>query len=301
MSSSSSSSSSTGGAEDSKLTSALNLMRRMPPSSVENSLAGLIELCGESLSEELLNAVDQPLKVMKDSKAGREFILCDYNRDGDAYRSPWSNTYFPADAEQGFLPSSALRKMEQEANDIFDNYRKLYFDGGVSSVYYFATDKDEKDGKSFGACFLIHKDVAESQKKELENGVWNSIHVFDASEAKKGHFEYKLTTTVMVSMSVKNSGLGEANLSGSMTSQDTRTMAVSDATPHIANLGRMLEEMELKIRNAIEGIYIQKTREVVNGMRLVGGEKNKAWEQLTGSLSAAVKDHGSKRSKDSDL
>jgi hypothetical protein len=32
-----------------------------------------------------------------------------------------------------------------------------YFDTGVSSVYFFTTDKDEKDSKNFGACFLIHK------------------------------------------------------------------------------------------------------------------------------------------------
>jgi len=298
MSSSSSSAAASG--EESKLTSALNLMRRMPPASVENSLAGLIELCGDGVSEDLLNAVDQPLKVMKDSKTSRDFILCDYNRDGDSYRSPWSNSYFPE--AEGFQPTTALRKMEVEANDIFDTYRKLYFEGGVSSVYFFTTDNAEKDSKSFGACFLIHKDVADgtSSKKELENGVWNSIHVFDVAESKKGYFDYKLTTTVMVSMVVKNSGIGEANLSGSMTSQDARTLAVTDASPHIANLGKMLEEMELKIRNSIEGIYIQKTREVVNGMRLVGGEKNKAWDALTGSLSAAVKDHGSKRVKDSD-
>jgi capping protein beta len=68
-----------------KLNSALNLMRRMPPSSVENSLAGLIELCPQ-LTDELLNHVDQPLKVKKDPKTGAEFILCDYNRDGDSFR-----------------------------------------------------------------------------------------------------------------------------------------------------------------------------------------------------------------------
>jgi len=286
---------------DEKLTSALNLMRRMPPSSVENSLAGLIELCPD-LTDELLNAVDQPLKIQKDTKAGREFILCDYNRDGDSYRSPWSNTYFPN--AEGFLPTAPLRKMEVEANDIFDTYRKLYFEGGVSSVYFFTTEKDEKDSKSFGACFLIHKDVdaGTNAKKEtgLENGVWNSIHVFDVSESKKGSFEYKLTTTVMVSMEVKNGNVGQANLSGSMTQQETKVLPVNDANPHIANLGKLLEEMELKIRNSIEGIYIQKTREVVNGMRLVNGQQSKAWDQIVGSLGQAVKSHGDKRVKDSE-
>ena len=70
---------------DDKLNSALNLMRRMPPSSVENSLAGLIELVPQ-LTDELLNHVDQPLKVKRDPKTGTDYILCDYNRDGDSFR-----------------------------------------------------------------------------------------------------------------------------------------------------------------------------------------------------------------------
>lgn len=30
--------------------------------------------------------VDQPLKVAKDRETGKEYLLCDYNRDGDSYR-----------------------------------------------------------------------------------------------------------------------------------------------------------------------------------------------------------------------
>jgi capping protein beta len=278
-----------------RLNSALNLMRRMPPSSVENSLAGLIELQSD-LTEDLLSHVDQPLKLQKDTKAGRDFILCDYNRDGDSYRSPWSNSYFPPQ-EDGFQPSPLLRKMEMEANDLFDTYRKLYFEGGQSSVYFFNTD--EKENKAFGACFLIHKDA--DVQKGFESGWWDSIHVYEVAESsRKGHFEYKLTTTVIVSMGVKSGSLGEVDLSGSMTQQETRTLPVSDEKPHIANLGHMLEEMELKIRNSIEGIYIQKTREVINGMRPPTGQQNKAWDQIAQSLNVAVQQHGAKRKVDTD-
>jgi len=282
-------------AQEEQLNSALNLMRRMPPSSIENSLAGLIELVPD-LTEDLLNHVDQPLKIQKDTKAGRDFILCDYNRDGDAYRSPWSNTYFPP-SDDGFLPSQQLRKMEIEANDIFDTYRRLYFEGGSSSVYFFNTD--EKDSKAFGACFLVHKDV-DAQKGQLESGWWDSIHVFEVVENnKKGHFEYKLTTTVMVSMGVKGSNIGEVDLSGSMTQQDTKVLAVNDNQPHMANLGKMLEDMELKIRNSIEGIYIQKTREVINGMRSATGTNQKQNSLVVDSLKKAVTEHGAKRVVDS--
>jgi len=264
--------------------------------SVENSLAGLIELVPD-LTEELLQHVDQPLKLQTDTKAQRQFILCDYNRDGDSYRSPWSNSYFPP-GEDNVLPSPALRKLEMEANDIFDTYRKLYFDTGVSSVYFFSTDKDEKDSKNFGSCWLIHKDVQANQK-ELETGWWDSIHVFECSEQKKGVYEYKLTTTVMVSMGMKSPLVGEVDLSGSMTMQETKALPLDNTNTHIANMGRMLEEMELKVRNSIEGIYIQKTRDVVNGMRLVSGEKNKAWEKIQESLQNAVALKGKSRAVDS--
>jgi len=281
---------------EAQLNSALNLMRRMPPSSIENSLAGLIELVPD-LTDDLLNHIDQPLKIKRDPKTGQEFVLCDYNRDGDSYRSPWSNEYEPS-LPDGFLPTPRLRALEVEANKIFDVYRKMYFEGGYSSVYFF--DTEERDDKAFGSCFLIHKDV--DRDKGVEKGWWDSIHVFEVNEDKKGIFNYKLTTTVMVSMIMSDKGtLGDVDLSGSMTKQDERRLPMDDGqNTHISNLGTMLEDMELKIRNAIEGIYIQKTREVINGMRSASAAKEKAWASITQSLSAAVSAHGSQRAADSD-
>ena len=37
------------------------------------------------MTDDLLNTVDQPLQLAKDSK-GNAYLLCDYNRDGDSYR-----------------------------------------------------------------------------------------------------------------------------------------------------------------------------------------------------------------------
>jgi capping protein beta len=65
-------------------------------------------------------------------------------------RSPWSNEYDPP-LEDGTKPSEALRQLEVLANDAFDTYRDLYFDGGVSSVYMW--DLDE----GFAAVVLIKK------------------------------------------------------------------------------------------------------------------------------------------------
>lgn len=64
---------------------ALDLMRRLPPSDIEDNLAGLIDLVPD-LCEHLLSAVDQPLKIAHDAASKRDYLLCDYNRDGDSYR-----------------------------------------------------------------------------------------------------------------------------------------------------------------------------------------------------------------------
>jgi len=246
---------------------------------VENCLAGLLRLSPD-LTEELLNGVDQPLKIAKDSKDGRQFILCDFNRDGDAYRSPWSNTYCHGEGEGELFPRSDLRALEVEANAIFDVYRKLYFNGGVSSVYFFETAED--DVNAWGACFLIHHEVPQSAT--LSAGHWDSVHVFDAKNASGGKWTYQLTSTVMVSMAVVQDAVGRVDLSGNMTKQDERTMPVNDANPHIQNIGRMLEEQELLIRNNIEGVYIQKTREIMNGIRNPDQAKTQAWEAVQKSL-----------------
>ena len=96
---------------DQQLDCALDLMRRLPPQQIEKNLSDLIDLvcptvpflirgafrvthdggmefCWQvpDLCEDLLSSVDQPLKVAKDKSTGRDYLLCDYNRDGDSYR-----------------------------------------------------------------------------------------------------------------------------------------------------------------------------------------------------------------------
>jgi F-actin capping protein, beta subunit len=38
------------------------------------------------------------------------------------------------------MPSESLRKLEIDANHAFDQYRDMYFEGGVSSVYLWDLD-----------------------------------------------------------------------------------------------------------------------------------------------------------------
>lgn len=38
------------------------------------------------------------------------------------------------------VPSDKVRRMEVKANEAFDVYRELYYEGGVSSVYFWNLD-----------------------------------------------------------------------------------------------------------------------------------------------------------------
>lgn len=240
---------------------ALGLIRRIPPKHIDTALSALLSLLPNH-SSDLLSQVDQPLQVLSDIESGKEFILCEYNRDADSYRSPWSNKYHPP-LEDGPYPSSDLRKLEIEANDVFAVYCDQYYEGGISSVYMW---EDENEG--FVACFLIKKDGSKSghgRRGYLQEGAWDAIHVVEVGPDENGTSHYCLTSTVMLSLTTNNESAGSFNLSGSIRRQMTMDLAVAEG--HLQNMGKMIEELEGKLRNSLEQVYFGKTKEMVCTLR----------------------------------
>lgn len=64
-------------------------------------------------------------------------------------------------------------------------------------------------------------------------------HVQEKAQGRNAH--YKLTSTVMLWLQTIKEGSGKMNLGGSLTRQAEIDSAVSDSSPHIANIGRMVE------------------------------------------------------------
>ncbi|GMH27063.1 hypothetical protein Nepgr_028906 [Nepenthes gracilis] len=140
-------------------------------------------------------------QALCDIDSGKEFILCEYNRDADSYRSPWSSKYHQQ-LEEELYPSLELRKLEIEANDVF-------------------TVGPEEDGTS----------------------------------------HYCLTSTVMPSLTTDNESCGTFSLSGSVRRQMNMDLSVAEG--HLCNMGRMIEEIESKLRYSLDQVYFGKTREMV--------------------------------------
>ncbi|KAI2465046.1 F-actin capping protein, beta subunit [Annulohypoxylon bovei var. microspora] len=262
--------------------SALDLLRRLNPKYTSSHLNSLINIAPD-LTEDLLSSVDQPLSIRRCKQTGRDYLLCDYNRDGDSYRSPWSNEFDPplegGAASATSLPSEKVRRMEVRANEAFDVYRDLYYEGGVSSVYFWNLD----DG--FAGVVLLKKEAKPGSASE---GTWDSIHVFEAIDRAR-FTQYNLTSTVILSLSTNSNSLGDMDLSGNMTRQIEIELPAESDEQQIANIGKLVEDMELKMRNLLQEVYFGKAKDVVGDLRSVGslseGAKEKeAHKELIGSM-----------------
>ncbi|PWN53368.1 F-actin capping protein, beta subunit [Violaceomyces palustris] len=316
----------------------LDLLRRLPPSSIPENLERIVNLI-PAYADDLYSSVDQPLKVKVDSTSrggGAEFLCCDYNRDGDSWRSWRSNTYHPpinsedrddgqeAEAEDGeelvpgTRPSSVLRQLEIKANDAFETYSKLYYDSALSSVYLWDLDSDPSSltaasstgvaqaPSTFAGVVLFKKEIGESSGNGTY-GTWDSLHVFEATErpgassksgsSGGGSATYKLTSTVMLGLrrteaekegdseEVSAGKVGSVEIAGSLTRQSEADYPLPDFVSHISNVGKMIEDMEAKMRNQLQEVYFGKTRDVVGHLRSVESlEKNRRAKELQKEL-----------------
>lgn len=97
---------------------------------------------------------------------------------------------------------------------------------------------------------------------------WDSIHVFEAETPNANKpTHYKLTSTIILSLSTSSNSLGSVSLAGNLTRQFETDVMAKDDTAHVVNVGRMVEEMEGKMRNMLQEVYFGKTRDVVGDLR----------------------------------
>jgi capping protein beta len=192
-------------------------MRRLPPMHTIKNLAAICELIqDDEVRDDVMIKSDQPLQLAMDEDDGREFLQCEYNKDGDSYRSPWSNKYFPpveADDDpdyQPIYPSQDLLEMEGKANDLFFRYCKLYYDSDFhSSVYFFDTDT----ANGFGSCWLIKK-TKDDKNAGIKEGCWDAVHLVTTTIDGQNKVKYRLNSTIFLFIESNADDYGNLNVGG---------------------------------------------------------------------------------------
>mmetsp|Transcript_2315 Transcript_2315/g.2798 ORF Transcript_2315/g.2798 Transcript_2315/m.2798 type:complete len:394 (-) Transcript_2315:139-1320(-) len=318
---------------------ALDLLQRTPVEETEQNVKDISKILSfnHDALEEFTNLADVPLHSTFDpspcnnintntninindgtsNQRNKKYIQSEHNREGDSYRSPWTNEYYPplsstssvpssslspsisndddaAAVAVGLRPSSSLRMLEIQANEVFESYKQLYYGKNdntvqdesneiVSSVYFW--DKDRGGGsvggddifrkRGFGGCFLIKKNL---DVPGLQKGYWNSIHHVDFGPIVSGRSKYTLSTTILLSVDIfvtnvakgeKKSATGKQsiNIGSSLSKESEKILPIANPTDHIVNIGKMIEDVEIELRSNMDNLYIQKTKEIIDAIR----------------------------------
>ena len=196
------------------------------------------------------------VEIAIDESNSKEYLKHEYNRDGESYRSPWTNAFYPAAPDASFFPSADLLRLEQKANNLFAQYVHLYYDYAVSSVYLIDTD-----GKGFNGCFLVNKKLNDA--KEIKEAVWDAIHVVTC-EVSGSKVTYTVISTVLISVHASTENLGKMTIAGSCskTSKSEVTGSAEFTSDpdqfHLRQIGQIIETNEDALRLEVAENYTSK-------------------------------------------
>ena len=249
----------------------IQLNQLMPIIDIDKNIDAISSVIydNDDLLNEFLQKVDNRTKVCKDDPKG-EFIMCEQNRDGDSYRSPISNQYFPP-TDDAKYPSAPLRQLEETLNKMFKIYVKLYYSTAtLFSVNSWGLGDTLADGS--GVACLIKNSLTD--QKKINTGSWDSSNLItvtckDGSAGKK-KAKYNLISTVNLAMSFDSKICGKVCLSGTIARSSHFTKDVNDYTndeAHITNIGVLVEEMENSIRNTLDTVYCMKSKQIIDTAR----------------------------------
>lgn len=246
-----------------KIQDCISLVRKLPILNVDENITAISNLIYEDddLLNEFLQKVDSRIEVSEDDG---EFLKCEYNRDGDSYRSPLSNKYFPH-VDDGRFPMSELRELEIKLNKMFGLYARAYYSSHCKSSCY-VWELGEKIEEGFAVAVLIKQTV--DLEKEVDSGKWESNNVVNVTFNQIGEkieVTYKLTTSVVLQMKFDHKTCGKVSLSGTVSRQMQETHTAKSYLNdefHVTNIGNMIEDCENSLRNIVEEIYVKKSKEV---------------------------------------
>jgi capping protein beta len=199
-----------------KLQECVSLLKKLPISKFDDTITALSNLIYEEddLLNEFLQKCDNRIEIHKGED---EFIKSEYNRDGDSYRSPISNKYYPH-SEDAVYPSSEYKEFELKLNKMFNLYTKQYYSPNtISSAYVWGLGQNVSEG--FAVAVLIKNKL--DVENNIDNANWDSINVLNITftDGDEKAVLYKLTSSINLIMHFRHKVCGHVNLSGTLCRQ----------------------------------------------------------------------------------
>ena len=258
----------------SKINSCISLSRVLPISKLEQNINAISSLVynDDDVLDSFLQKVDQPLII---NTQNGNFICCEYNREGDSYRYPGTNNYYPP-LENINPQNENLLDLEIKLNKLFKIYTKFYYsENAISSVFCYVIDEDNYD--EFVVAVLISNTISNDDKNT--NGKWESSNLLTLNiNREDNEIQFNLISSVNVYLNANlNCGIdSKLCVGGSLTKSMEKKLRFNGNEPEeqflIDNIGTLIEDLETRIRDEIEVIYFQKTTEIIDSCRHISNK-----------------------------
>lgn len=215
------------------------------------------------------------------------FIECENTKDGDSYRSPWSNNYFPPIESDKLLPKE-LRELEEKINQLIKLYLKIYYNkDALSSAYVIF--QDQKISNGFNCCVYIKSRILNSEYLkddsflESRNNISVKFMRERSNDPSKEKIKviYKTNTVFLFKLNLKN--MDDCVYNGTKCCDCTKTTYINnyfDYEKHLRYIGKSIEENEGNLRLKLGKIYLNKNNCICKEMRMEEGQDGETNNQV---------------------
>ena len=242
-----------------------NLLVHVPPSDIEDRMYDVIQM-NPSIADEILSTTDVPFQTETCPDHHRLFILCDFNRDLDSYRSPYTSKYIP-DLPDGVQPPPELREMEVLAEKAINALKTLYYNkSGVGNCYTWHISEAE-----FGIGVFFRKMLQEelTTNSGMPVSGWiNASDVFTVTSIGGGKFQYEQVSSVLLELKLGGDGDRPLCVSGSLGDKKVREAHAESPMDHVVNVFTYVEESMERFMGRIQNVYVDKTQEIFERCRI---------------------------------
>ena len=105
-----------------------------------------------------------------------------------------------------------------------------------------------------------------------EDSIWDAIHVVKTIMEDSMKAKYRVNSTVFLTLQNKNQAQGKIDFAGSVNRMRDETVDLDPKQDinmqHITNIGRLLEANETFVRQELNSIFINKSKQIINTGRL---------------------------------
>ena len=250
----------------------ITICKSLPPNLISKYLSKISPtFINNESKRDISKYLFTPLTINKSDSLGL-FLNSDFNKDGDSFRSPLSNEYFPNNEGHRIL-SNELRELEIYLNNLFKRYTKLYYnDNTISSVYIW--EQGDSINSGFNCSVLIKNYI--NDNKFIYNSFldcFNIINVkfnseIDQKKNEKLKATYKINSFMLYEINIK--GFENCGFSGNISRIMEEFFYIKDYLDyqsHVNSIGKLVEFIEIQLRKQLNEIIFTKCYDIITKMR----------------------------------